>query len=215
VDTQSSVSVDDGFGQIVRDIVHSLDDDDVRYEHVIQRIIDAYIPRIAGERRHAEDAERNAVAYAAMDRAQQEVLRYVRATIGQLAVANAAHIAHVTQLQRFRNEVRALMAEAETDETLTVGVGALQRLLDAEWEMRRTERPVPVGLAVDTRHTSGVFKDFEGVKAEVLMPFVGWTMVVNSRFDNSHLEPTFLRADGFTVTRTELAAMGLRFVRFL
>ena len=207
---QQQPRVDDGFAQMVVDLVRSLDSDDVRYTDVIEGIVDAHHARMDGMRVLADNANRAVMAYAAMDRAQHDVLKYVRATVGQLAMANAAHMAHLDVVLRVRNQVHDLIIKAQEVGIESVHIDDLHAVTEGEAAPRPPQQnPVPVGLAVDSRFAVGHFTQGE---QHITMPFLGWTMVVYSRFGDSRLEPTFLGHHGYPVTRTELAALDTRLV---
>lgn len=177
----------------------------------IEHIVSNFTTKMVQLYGQVEQAERAMDAYAAMDRAQQDVLKYVRATVGQLAQANAAHMAQADFLRMSRNKVFQLAIEqgctAFTAEELAGASGAGQQ------GGPRDERPVAVGVAVDSRFKFGRFT--HGV-ARLQLPFVGWSMVVHSRFSHSRLEPTFWRnADRQAVTESELMLQGIQLQQLL
>lgn len=210
MNTTENPNPDDGFGKIVRDILIDYEAGDVERPAAVQAIIDAYCPRIAAARADAEGSRRATAAYAATDRAQQEVLKYVKASVSQLVMANAAHLAHIGFLTRIRNAVRVLIDDATKVESATVNTVELLEALSQESRFPRADMPLQIGLAVDIRWSVGHFKQYDH---EVTMKFLGWSMVVRSAFEDSLLEPTFLGYDGRPVTLTELGRAGYELIR--
>jgi hypothetical protein len=206
-ETAEIPSSDDGFAAMVVDLVRTGGDD----HDIIQGIVDAYRPRIEHARARAEKADRVADAYAAMDRAQQEVLKYVRAIVGQLAMANSAHMARLDSYDRMRKRISELTVRERGLGADGAYIHKIEEIMEGDWAGHEVQRnPVPCGLAVDTRYVRGHFTRGD---VYVTMPFIGWTMTVYSRFGDSQLEATFLSHNGIPVTRTELAATGALLTR--
>lgn len=200
--------------EVIR-VVHLIESGQETATNVIEHIVTDFSNKVTELYRNIQDAERAVDAYAAMDRAQQEVLKYVRATVGQLAQANAAHIAQNDFLRMTRNKVLDLAYKAVDDGCTSF---TSEMLAEASGVGQagepRDERPVAVGLSVDSRFKWGQFAYGPDDQARARLPFVGWTMVVNSRLTHSRLEPTFwYGAAGHAVTQSELLLQNMKLLQ--
>jgi hypothetical protein len=221
---------DDGFGKIVLDIVHDnlasmagsggdLDIAETAARPVIEAIIDAYAPRIRLARQQtyeaqqeAYEAQQAAAAYAAMDRAQQDILGHVKTYIAQLVMNNARHAAYIEYLTDVRNSVHNLLTDASETASDTVDTKALsQALLGTHPFPHRPEEPLPLAIAVDSRWIAGHFKVTGG--HDISLPFLGWSMVVYTSIRDSAIEAVFLGRDAKPMAQSQLARLGVQFVR--
>jgi hypothetical protein len=205
----------EGFAAVVADALHATArdlgaDEAVHAKFVagaVEKIDGAHQVRVRMLQHEAQDEQRAAAAYAAMDVANQKVMQYAKAIVGQLLEVNGQQAASLDGTHEMRRFIHGLLGEAMRAESDTVPMEAVEKL--AAWPVREVPHmpPFVVGMAVDTRYVYGQFTDRNtGIKFR--MSFLGWSLVIHTPPFRSTLEPTFLDRGATPKTRLDLMIDG-------
>lgn len=200
---------DDSFLALVKDTLAALDVPEDTCKTAAPLIDAAHDARMEAEAARTVQARREAFGYAAMDRANQSVMQFVKRTTGQFVEINARQHAHLEMLGKFRHDVRELVKRTVERDLELVPVKELQQLLTADLPPVATT-PVIAGIAPDARFHFGAFTEAGGDgRATIQRTFIGWSLIVQQPAIRSVLEPTFLDLDGTAKTQSQLHHEGL------
>lgn len=201
--------VENDFLALVTDTLSALDVPADTARTAAPLIEAAHSARMDAERERTAKVRGEAYAYAAMDRANQSVMQFVKRTIGQYLEINARQHAHLEMLGKFRHDVRELVKRTADRDLELIPVKELQQLLAADLPPVATT-PVIAALVGDGRFHFGAFTEAgSDNRATVQRTFIGWSLIVQQPAIRSTLEPTFLDVDGSAKSQSQLHHEGL------
>lgn len=205
---QTPVFAEDGFASLVRYALQraGLPSEDIA--GAAEAIQSAHQMRIDLQQHKTDDAERATGSYAAMDRANQTCMQYVKRIVATATEVNARQHAYCESLGQMRDRLRQYVDTADAAGEPTLPLPLLQQLANSEIHLIPPAPPVTVGMAVDHRFRYGTF-EHTLTGHEVEFTFLGWSLVVHHPLINTTLEPTFLGPHGEPATRLALALDGL------
>lgn len=206
--TEAPAFAEDGFASLVRYALQraGMAPDDITA--AAEAIQSAHQMRIDLHQQRIDDAERVTGSYAAMDRANQTVLQYVKRIVATATEVNARQHAYCESLAQMRDKLRRYVDDAAAAGLEALPLPVLKQLSDSEVHLPPPAPPITVGMAVDHRFRYGTFVS-SVTGTEVELTFLGWSLVVHHPEINTTLEPTFLGPHGDQVTRLALSLDGL------
>lgn len=194
----------EGFAAIVADALHQAHVPDGCRADAVETIDGAHQVRVRMLTHQAEEEKRATLAYAAMDRANQSIMGFVKRTLGSAIEVNAQQHAMIESLTKMRDQVRELADTLPTDDPM---LPHLVALLHTDFHELPPLAPVIIGMAVDQRFSYGEFHH-AGTGREQTLSFVGWSLVVHRPRLRTGLEPTFVGPGSDPTTRLTLALDG-------
>lgn len=193
-----------GLDDVIAEILHK---PDMTNGELIEEITGAVAVRTRMQDARIAETENAIAAYAAMHRANQDVMGYAKRIMGVSFEVNAKQHALAQSLSLQRDSLRNLCLQAEQNGRTSLALRDVQQIADMENPELPPMPPFIAGFSIDGRFTHGWFLQ-EGTGASRYLSFIGYSLLIHGQPLHSELEPTFLDGYGNTQTRMGLQIDG-------